>query len=334
MSYRRFFALGAENSVFKFTIDTRNIVSGATNGSQNPLTFSLPINTTIRTFIVQVSDGRPDYTFDGNNIITFAAPGIYTITLIGRVYGWTFGRNTGYDKLKIISIDHWGSEVIFGLDTNGGVNVFKDCQNLIINADNGLKFRYNSAEFFVNIRGFAPHVDLLKYDISGCLNLPAVTGIYLPLYRVFSPFVNVSTTMLNFYRDVDLSNVSKVEIISNTVANIQGLLWNSGFQGELKITAPITSMGRLLSGVVNPPSVGHVDIRRVTTNAYFIDNVMSTPNVDATLLGWASLDWAGFTSTAPAFDFYNSKYSNNSAVIAAKIFLESKNVKFNRLTMA
>ena len=58
---KRFFALGQENSIFKFTIDTRNIVAGATNGSENPLTFRIPTRQWItNNCILRVSDGRPD----------------------------------------------------------------------------------------------------------------------------------------------------------------------------------------------------------------------------------------------------------------------------------
>ena len=40
---RRFFNSDDENSVFRFRIDTSKIVSGATNGSENPLTFKIPM---------------------------------------------------------------------------------------------------------------------------------------------------------------------------------------------------------------------------------------------------------------------------------------------------
>ena len=62
---------------------------------------------------------------------------------------------------------------------------------------------------------------------------------------------------------------------------------------------------------------------------------MSTANVDATLLGWQNnFDWSVISSVTATYDFYNSKYSNIPAVIAAKAFLESKGITFTRLTMA
>lgn len=59
---------------------------------------------------------------------------------------------------------------------------------------------------------------------------------------------------------------------------------------------------------------------------------MSTANVDATLLGWASLDWGILTVTC-TYNFRSSKYSNNATVIAAKSFLEGKGITFTNLTM-
>lgn len=339
---RRFFALEDNNSVFTFKVDTSKIVVGATDGSQNPLTFRIPIAfpAATQSFIVRVSDGRADFAYAGNPVITFASSGIYTITLLGRVMYFSFSAGLvggyGYDRQKIVSIDNWGSQVMFGAADTNWTSAFQNCINLIVNANNGLVFPNIASNFFQNIKGFSTSANLGKYDISQTTQLPNVTGITLPLYSVFSPFLFKVVNMTNFYADVDLSNVPKLEIISTSLVGVQALLKNSGFQGELIITANLTNIISLLEGVTNPPSLGKVDVTKVanlTTN--FITLPMATANVDATLLGWVNnFDWSARTfATKSTYNFKVSKYSNNPAVIAAKTFLESKGLTFINLTM-
>lgn len=333
---RRFFNSDDENSIFRFTIDTNKIVSGATNGSENPLTFRLPLifPTAAQTFIVRVSDGRPDFAYASNPVITFSTPGIYTITLIGRVlYFYPYNVTYGYDRLKLLFIENWGNRVMYGTGDSNWERCFEGCTNLIIRATNGLKFPSRALAFFVNIKGFDPVADLSKYDVSQTANLPNVTGITLPMYSVFNPFLNVVVNMTQFYQDVNMSNVPKIEIISPTLVGIQQLLKNSGFQGRLIVKAALTNIIGVFEGITNPPSLGEVDVRVIVNVTNFITSPMSTANVDATLLGWAALDWAGYPNNVRTFNFLGSKYSNNSNVIAARAFLISKGFTFNNLTM-
>lgn len=344
---RRFFALATENSIFEFTIDTRNIVVGATNGSENPLTFRFPIAfpNSDNNFIVRVSDGRPDFLYIPNPsglVLTFATAGIYTISLIGRVLYFNPNTGSGTDKLKFIEINRWGN-VSFG---NSGAfssfsNSFLGCSNLTIKATNSIKLPDNCSNAFNGIKGFDPSVDLAQYDASDVTILSSMfANITLPLYSVLNPFFNKATNLTSLYDGNNMSNVPKIEIIAPLLTNVQGMLRSSGFQGELIINAPLTGIYGLLENVANPPSLGKVDIRKLrTTNSFqrFITSTMSTANVNTTLLGWVNnFNWSGVTVISPtcSINFRSSKYSNNPAVIAAKTFLESKGYVFTNLTMA
>ena len=67
-SLRRIVSKSSEVSTFIFTIDTTKIVSGATNGSENPLQFKIPLSNIANAStncVVKVSDGRPDITMIG-----------------------------------------------------------------------------------------------------------------------------------------------------------------------------------------------------------------------------------------------------------------------------
>lgn len=338
---KRFFALGQELSIFKFTIDTRNIVSGATNGSENPLTYRIPFyypTSNLNIFIIQVSDGRPDISFVGGTTnqsaltLTFATAGIYTITLLGQGRDLIFGGShaNAYDKLKLISIDNFGANFI-----NSIAGVFNGCTNLIINAPNGFKMLGASgANCFNGIKGFGSNFSLSFVDISEATSFTTMlANVQNPLNSTLNAFINVATALTGLYQNSQfLPIVNKIEIISPSVTNVNNLIRDSNFQGRLIIKAPITNAFMLTTGIPAPISLGEVDIRKVASTILF-SGVMSTTNVDATLLGWANnFDWTGVTTTS-SFSFNNSKYSNNPLVIAAKTFLESKGMIFTNLTM-
>ena len=139
------------------------------------------------------------------------------------------------------------------------------------------------------------------------------------------------------YQGCNIAAISKIEIISDAVTSAQWLFLQCNYRGRIVMKTPnLTNITGLMYGTTNPPSLGEIDIRRVTDATNFLVAVMATVNVDATLLGWQNnFDWTNVTNSTKAnFDFYNSKYSNNAAVIAAKAFLESKGFTFSRLTMA
>lgn len=334
---RRFFATASETPIFIFTIDTTKTVTGATNGSENNLTFRVPLaSTNPQNFILRVSDGRPDVNYtSGGILLTFATPGIYTISLIGKVL--YFNPNQGYDKLKLIEINRWG-KVQFGIGSTDWGSAFKDCTNLTIKAKNGLNFPRISRFFFENIKGFEPSVDLTKYDVSNTEIINDMfKGITMPFYSVVNPFINVATSLKGFYNENDMSNVPKIEIISSTVTTLTAFLMNSGFQGELIIKAPLVQIYGIMEGVVNPPSFGKVDIRYITKNGNWqkwITKRMSQENVDSTLLGWVNnFDWTDIPVRTTSVAFYGT-YSNKASVKNAKLFLEAKGFTFSSLTMS
>lgn len=335
---RRFMAMEGENNIFKFTIDTRNIVVGATNGAENPLTFRLPLNfpTNIgHQFIIRVNDGRDDVVFDrteAGSIIHFATAGIYQITLIGRSNYFLAGNVQ--DNLKWIYLDVWGT-------TFRGLlpNAFQGMTNLVIRAHESIKLTGNRAYFFNGIKGFALDFEMSKLDVSEVSNFSGFfSGVQLPMYSVLNPFINAAESMVGVYRNVDLTNVSKVEVISQTASNFGNFLSNSNFTGELIIKAPLISMYQMLFGIVNPPALGKVDIRGTVSNtsfSSFITHPMTEARVDSTLLGWANnYDWTGIPLKSITMNWRGSKYSNNPAVIAARAFLISKGFTFQNLTMA
>lgn len=343
-SYRRFFAEEDANSVFKFTINTSIINPSGTDGSENPLTFKLPLSNTVNAStncIVKVSDGRPDISMVGQSevnsksLLTFASAGIYQITIIGFVQTFSFNSSIfGYDKRKIISIDHWGSKVGFIQYS------FRDCENLEINANNALVLPSNSNGFFNGIKGFNTSLELLDNS-----KVTAAEGIFGYIEQILTTSPNPFwESLVSFFQVFSSSSfdpsILKIEIISNTITRLVNCFTNTNFRGRLVAKTPnLTEIDRLFMNYSNPPPVGGVDIRNVTSVNIICNNLMSKDNIDSTLLEWANdYDWSDvpnipgkcninfFGNTNPCY------CSTDSEVLAAKSFLEGKGYVFPYLS--
>ena len=329
----RLLLLDDEDSVFKFTIDTRNIVAGATNGSENPLTFKLPISGTASlNFTLRVSDGRPDVTVSGvagitnYGIITFANPGIYQISLIGYVPNFSFYfAALNWDSLKMISIDNWGN-VAF-------VRAFIYCPNLIVNAKNTLVLPADSQSLFSGIKEYRSDLSLL--DTTKCTNASGILqGVQTPLTSTLNPFWKSLIVFGSIYSITSFNpSVTKIEVISDTITSLNSPLNNTSFTGEFIFQTPnLNTLFRVIYGTGLKPHLGKVDVRNVTTTTEWIQYAMTQANTDATILGWANLP---FMKSGVTWDWKNSKYSNNPSVIAAlnKITVQWGAI-FTNLTMA
>ena len=336
---RRFFAMISDPSVLELKIDTRNIVAGATNGSENPLTYTL-LDNSLTGFsinaILQVSDGRADKTLTTANFnieknLTFATEGVYIIRLIGK--GSQIRPAITQSLLKLIEVSKFG----FGFELT--TSAFTGCTNLMITATDLPNLKGNMTYAFRNIKGFSSAANLGNWDMSKVSTVIGMfQGISQPMMSIPQGFFSTNTSLIRMYESAPISTLLKIEIIAPMVTTSEWMFYGSGFRGELILKAPNnTNISQLYYGISNPSSLGAVDIRSVTMATNFITFAMTTANVDATLLGWVNnFDWSAVPTVTNkvTFDFYNSKYSNNSAVIAAKTFLEAKGIVFTRLTMA
>lgn len=332
---RRFFAIESENNIFKFKIDTRNIVAGATNGSENPLTFKLPISTNSgNNFILRVSDGRPDVAVNvstsvANSVITFATAGIYDIEIIGRLTWWGAFNTYGYDKLKLVEINQWSSAITWGSGS------FSGCTNLLIKAENTLKLPSTSNLFFSNILGFTSGKldNILFQDVTTAINILA--GVPTVFTELFNPFMPSLTNASGLYAGLTLTSLSKVEIISDSVTNVGALFGSTlkNFNGQLILNTPNnTNLQAVCYYIIVSPSFAQVDVRNVNSTLNHIRNPLSTVKMDETILAWANLP---FMQSGVTWNWKGSKYSNNPAVIAAlNKIINTWGVIFTNLTMA
>lgn len=334
---RRFFAMIEDNNIFRFKIDTTKIVASDTNGSQLDTQYILPIPDSafnISSFNLIVSDGRPNVVINSNNIstarvLTFATPGIYEITLLGKSRIKAGGSN-GVDVLKIIEV------TIMGRSFEFNEFAFDSCSNMIWNVP---FCNFNTlSRVFLNIKGISDTIDLgnsLVDSVTTATNIMGTIGS--PPRTLFSGFFKKLTSADAMYINTNLSRIESVQIISPVLQTVSRAFQQTSFRGRIVVQSEVlTNITNICYGYTNPPSLGEVDIRRVTSAGTFISQVMSTTNVNATLLGWVNnFDWSVIPTVTNkvTLDFFNSKYSNDTAVINAKAFLESKGIVFTRLTM-
>lgn len=334
---RRIFCYDITNSVMRFTIDTRIVNIGATDGSENSLTFRIPVsNHGNNRFAIKVNDGRPDVNIVGVQsdltvfTLTFSNAGIYNIELIGTIEQFSFNQPYGFDKRKIIYCEIQGNKIGFFL------RAFYQCVNLTFNVKYPIKMKpQNYGGLFQEIYKLEGDISLI--DISEATGLDAMLrDINQPLPTALNAFFNGISNFNQIYYNARLTLTPKVEVISNSITNVSQAFTNSMFRGELIFSTPnVTSYDRLLYGYTDPPHCGKVDIRKAT-NANLIQFPWSNTNTDATLLGWVNnFDWTSISSShRVTIDCKGSKYSNDLAVLSAKSFLESKGIAFTNLTMA
>lgn len=326
--------LDDDDSIFRFQIDTRNILAGATSGAELPNQFILPVDAGTTNFILKVGDGRPDVVVNNSNIaankkITFATPGIYEISMIGRAQ--LRFNNQSPDARKMT----WVYEV--GLGFKFSSYAFEDTYNMTWDAP---FVRFNELNrVFINTKAFGPKANLANYIVDDATMASyTFTSIQTPMTSVLSGFFPNLINATDFYRSTPLQLVSQVQIIAPNLVTTAGCFYLSNMRGRIVIKSDVLAIiDNLCRGYTNPPSLGEVDIRRVTSASLFISSAMTTANVDATLLGWVNnFDWSFISAVTNkvTFDFYNSRYTNSPNVVAAKAFLESKGILFTRLTIA
>jgi len=104
--------------LFKITIDTTKAGSASN-------TFVLPLQTTSNNFVINWGDGNLETVTTVTSIShTYASSGSYQISLDGSFSGIKF--NNAGDKLKLSSIDNWGTNQILNL-----ANAFYGCVNMV-----------------------------------------------------------------------------------------------------------------------------------------------------------------------------------------------------------
>jgi hypothetical protein len=176
-----------KNSSFKITVDTTYPAGSATNQFQLPLKAGQTYNCTIfwgdGSSTVQTTTTSPTH--------TYAQGGVYQITIVGT-FPAIFFNNTG-DKLKLNSIDNWGSGVWTTFDS-----AFYGCSNMIG-----------------------------KYtDQPDCTSVTSTLNMFRACYK-FNSIFNVPTPAVtitaNMFYDCIIFNQPINKLTTNNVTDITGI---------------------------------------------------------------------------------------------------------------
>jgi surface protein len=114
---------------FCSTFVTRWDTSRTSSGSSNTAQIRLPLEAGgTYNFVVEWGDGTSEtITSSTQALHTYAAAGVYNVTITGTLVGWRF--NDGGDKLKLLDVMQWGT---MRLGNNNGY--YYGCENLVTSA--------------------------------------------------------------------------------------------------------------------------------------------------------------------------------------------------------
>ena len=237
---------------FVFTIKTNN--TGTSNNDQFTIPAHSSFGSNVTTSSVDWGDGstnllsssaQPEITH------TYSAEGVYTIKMtpttgVQGIKGIRF--NNGGDKLKILTVENWGS-----INFNQP-NMFFGCANLTCTApDTMFKFGTTGPSFMFASCTNLTSLDVTRWDLSGTSNI----GFS------FSSCTNLSDIDPSGW---DVSNITNMKALFKNCQNVDFSMadWN-------------------LSSIST--SNGIEQLLRATGGATV---ALSTANYDATLIGWAA----------------------------------------------
>jgi len=286
---RQNFGHKAVSNNFVSTWDTTKTSAGSSTSTQVKLPL---VNSGTYNFVVQWGDGNSNTITVWNDAAlthTYAASGIYTITITGIIYGWRF-NDTG-DKLKISSVSSWG-QIRFQNDA-----IFAGCANLNLSTVSDVPLISATA---------------LTGTFSGCSKLTSVNRIndwnFSTVLDMYGMFLNC----VLFNQNLSFNTSS----VTNMSAMFQGC---TVFNGTLSFnTGSVTNMffmflncyafnKPLAFNMINVTNAGYMlyqcyafnqnigawDIRNVTNFGNFMTGKtaanFSTTNLDAIYNGWSTL---------------------------------------------
>lgn len=213
-------------------------------------------------YSVDWGDGTSDSGLTGNGVHVYATPGVYTVEISGdfpRIY-----FNNRGDKLKIQSIEQWGSNVWSSMNS-----AFMGCKNLVSNAIDtpNLSSVTNMFGMFAYAETFNGDVNMGNWDVSNVTEM----------YGVFGGASSFNADISNW----DVSKVKNMKLMfSHAVSFNQNIgNWNVG---------KVENMDSMFRGALSfDQNLGNWNVSKVLNMKNMFKGVtLSVNNYDATLIGW------------------------------------------------
>lgn len=317
---------------------TDNVSSGSSANNQ----IKLPLDPSgSYSFTVDWGDGSTSYVSshtDPGVTHTYSVAGTYTVSMKGKVNGWTFQASG--DRLKILEIRNWGPlKISSNYAPNTGV--FTNCVNLSIPADDvpDLLGIGGVAGMFYGCTGLSikkPN-DWIMHSITNTSSMFRSSG-----------FNNAITNWV-FLGPLNANSMFRGGAYNHPIAwtvggsvNALEMFWSGSFNSPISIIGgaitnsasmfratpfnhPITGLnftGNMTTALMfnNNPSfnqnVAGMAMGAVTTASnMFLGGGLSTVNYDALLTGWASQNLRNNVT----FHAGTSKYSSDGAASRSSI---------------
>ena len=264
MMRRLIYSRKKNNFDFVSTWNTANLSTDSTNSNQ----IKLPLfSTGIYNFEVFWGDGNSDLITTWNQTETthtYASSGIYQIKIKGTIRGFSFNSVT--DRLKILSIESWGSLQ----QTSGIGRWFLNCANL-------------------NLSSTADILDLSTTNnfseaFSGCTSITTINRIS---EWDFSTIAFMGSSFLNSNFNTDISNIN-VPLLQNASSCFRGSPYNFPINWITPNLTNVNSMFRSPSSFNQ--NIGNLNVSNVTNFESFMLGKapanFSASNLDAIYNGW------------------------------------------------
>ncbi len=214
-------------------------------------------------YFIDWGDGNTDSGVSGDMTHTYAAPGTYTVRILGdfpRIY-----FNNQGDREKILSIDHWGNIPWLSMQ-----NAFYGCSHL-----QGLASDVPDLSSVTDMSGMFREATSFNQDI-GDWDVSHVTDM--------SEMFSCSTSFNQDIGDWDVSHVTDMShMFSDSTSFNQDI-------GDWDVSH-VTNMSSMFSGSnAFNQDIGEWDVSHVTDMTdMFFNYSLSTANYDSLLIGWNSL---------------------------------------------
>ena len=269
---------GNNASNFAMTVKTDN--PGTSNSDQ----FTLPlVPGQVYDFTIDWGDGTVEtHNTDTSPTHTYSSAGTYQISINGTLPRIRF--NNGGDKLKLLSIDNWGS-----IEWNSMNSAYEGCSNLVINAPNApdLSSATSLSQAFKDCA--ALNTSLNHWDTSSIVNMSGMfRGCTIYNQSMNNWDVSAVTTFNEFLRDASAYDQSFSSWDVSSASDMTEMFENTAMDQDLS-DWQITSL--------------------TDATEMFNGTTMSTDNYDALLNSWFDQD----PNENVPFHGGNAKYSPAAA---------------------
>lgn len=166
-------------------------------------TITIPTNGSGYNYSVDWGDGNTDTGVIANAVHTYVTPGLYTVTIDGA-FPRIYFNNSGGDRLKIKSIEHWGTNSWTSMNM-----AFAGCTNLVSNATDvpDLSLVNDMFGMFAFARTFNGDAGFGNWNVSNVTNMYGMfAGASVFNYPIGSWNVSNVTNMQNMFNGATVFN--------------------------------------------------------------------------------------------------------------------------------